>query len=255
MIEITTKLVTELIPYVNNSRTHSDEQVAQIAASIKEFGWTNPILVDGDNGIIAGHGRLQAARKLGYKEVPTIELSGLTETQKKAYIIADNKLALNAGWDNEMLKIELTDLLADGFALDILGFDQADLDEIFIPEEEPKEDNPYTTNVNTPSYEPVGEKPALEELYDDEKAMDLITTIQASKLSDKEKQFLMAAASRHIVFNYEKIANFYAHSSKECQELMEDSALVIIDFDKAIEKGFVKLTDEINEMFDIDEDE
>ena len=126
-MKITQKKVTELIPYVNNSRTNSDEQVAQIAASIKEFGWTNPILVDGSNGIIAGHGRLLAARKLGYTDVPTIELADLTETQKKAYIIADNRLALNAGWDNEMLTIELNDLLADGFALEMLGFDAEEL--------------------------------------------------------------------------------------------------------------------------------
>jgi ParB family transcriptional regulator, chromosome partitioning protein len=126
-MKITQKKVTELIPYVNNSRTHSDEQVAQIAASIKEFGWTNPILVDGSNGIIAGHGRLLAARKLGYTDVPTIELADLTETQKKAYIIADNRLALNAGWDNEMLTIELNDLLADGFALNILGFNNDEI--------------------------------------------------------------------------------------------------------------------------------
>ena len=128
MIQIQEKLVSELIPYVKNSRTHSDEQVAQIAASIKEFGWTNPILIDGDNGIIAGHGRLLAARKLGHTEVPTIELKDLTETQKKAYIIADNKLALNAGWDNEILTIELESLLADGFNLEILGFDPSELD-------------------------------------------------------------------------------------------------------------------------------
>jgi DNA modification methylase len=133
-VKITQKKVTELIPYVKNSRTHSDEQVAQIAASIKEFGWTNPILVDGSNGIIAGHGRLMAARKLGYTEVPTIELADLTETQKKAYIIADNRLALNAGWDNEMLTIELNDLLADGFALEILGFDPKELDALLEPE-------------------------------------------------------------------------------------------------------------------------
>ena len=132
-MKITQKKVTELIPYVKNSRTHSDEQVAQIAASIKEFGWTNPILVDGSNGIIAGHGRLMAARKLGYTEVPTIELADLTETQKKAYIIADNRLALNAGWDNEMLTIELNDLLADGFALEILGFDPKELDALLEP--------------------------------------------------------------------------------------------------------------------------
>jgi len=133
-VKITQKKVTELIPYVKNSRTHSDEQVEQIAASIKEFGWTNPILVDGSNGIIAGHGRLMAARKLGHKEVPTIELADLTETQKKAYIIADNRLALNAGWDNEMLTIELNDLLADGFALEMLGFDPKELSALLEPE-------------------------------------------------------------------------------------------------------------------------
>ncbi|CAB4154135.1 ParB/Sulfiredoxin [uncultured Caudovirales phage] len=133
-MKITQKKVTELIPYVNNSRTHSDEQVAQIAASIKEFGWTNPILVDGSNGIIAGHGRLLAARKLGFKEVPTIELADLTDTQRKAYIIADNRLALNAGWDNELLTIELNDLLADGFALEMLGFDPKELNALLVPE-------------------------------------------------------------------------------------------------------------------------
>jgi len=133
-MKITQKKVDSLIPYVNNSRTYSDEQIAQIAASIKEFGWTNPILVDGDNSIIAGHGRLLAARKLGYKEVPTIELADLTETQKKAYIIADNRLALNAGWDNDLLTIELNDLLADGFALELLGFDPKELDALLEPE-------------------------------------------------------------------------------------------------------------------------
>ncbi|NBS69866.1 site-specific DNA-methyltransferase [bacterium] len=126
-MKITVKKVAELIPYANNSRTHSDEQVAQIAASIKEFGWTNPILVDGTNGIIAGHGRLMAARKLGHTEVPTIELKDLTEAQKKAYIIADNKLALNAGWDNDLLKIEFDQLKDLGFDLELTGFS---LDEI-----------------------------------------------------------------------------------------------------------------------------
>ena len=134
MLKIVQKPVDKLIPYINNSRTHSDEQIAQIAASIKEFGWTNPILVDGANGIIAGHGRLMAARKLGYTEVPTIELKDLTETQRKAYIIADNRLALNAGWDNEMLTIELNDLLADGFALEMLGFDAGIVEQLLMGE-------------------------------------------------------------------------------------------------------------------------
>ena len=99
------KTVAELIPYVNNSRTHSDEQVAQIAASIKEFGWTNPVLIDDSGSIIAGHGRVMAARKLGIELIPAIKLLGLTDAQKKAYVIADNRLALNAGWDLELLKI------------------------------------------------------------------------------------------------------------------------------------------------------
>ena len=118
----------DLIPYVNNSRTHSDEQVTQIASSIKEFGFTNPILTDGEGGIIAGHGRLMAAKKLGLTEVPTIALEGLTEAQKKAYVIADNKLALNAGWDATALTAELERLEELDFDLDILGFSTEELE-------------------------------------------------------------------------------------------------------------------------------
>lgn len=119
--------VDKLIPYAKNSRTHSAEQVAQIAASIKEFGFRNPILVDGV-GIIAGHGRLMAAQKLNLEKVPTIDCSDMTESQKKAYIIADNKLALNAGWDNEFLTLELKDLEDEGFDLTLTGFDDKELD-------------------------------------------------------------------------------------------------------------------------------
>ena len=119
--------VEDLIPYINNSRKHSDEQVAQISASIKEFGWTNPILIDGTNSIIAGHGRLMAARKLKMDEVPTIELDHLSDTQRKALVIADNKLALNADWDTTLLTIELDELLKDGFSLDILGFNEQEI--------------------------------------------------------------------------------------------------------------------------------
>ena len=119
--------IEKLIPYARNSRTHSPEQVAQIAASIKEFGFTNPILIDEENGIIAGHGRLLAAQKLGIEEVPVIVMSGLTAAQKKAYVIADNKLALNAGWDDEMLRVEFMELQEMGFDLELTGFS---LDEI-----------------------------------------------------------------------------------------------------------------------------
>ena len=118
--------VDKLIPYAKNSRTHSDQQVAQIAASIKEFGFRNPILVDGV-GIIAGHGRLLAAQKLGLVKIPTIDCSDMTATQKKAYIIADNKLAMNAGWDNDLLKLEITDLQEENFDINLLGFDNSEL--------------------------------------------------------------------------------------------------------------------------------
>jgi ParB family transcriptional regulator, chromosome partitioning protein len=126
-LKILYKPITDLIPYANNSRTHTDDQVLQIASSIKEFGFTNPVLVDDEGGIVAGHGRVMAAKKLNLKEVPTITLIGLTEAQKKAYIIADNKLALNAGWDDEMLKLEFDALKELDFDLEITGFDISEL--------------------------------------------------------------------------------------------------------------------------------
>jgi ParB-like chromosome segregation protein Spo0J len=135
------KKIDDLIPYANNSRIHTHTQIAQIASSIKEFGWTNPILLDGENGIIAGHGRLQAARLLGEKNVPTIQLNGLTEMQKKAYIIADNKLALNAGWDNELLGIEITDLREAGFDIDLIGFTDDELKDFESGDDEIKNEN------------------------------------------------------------------------------------------------------------------
>jgi hypothetical protein len=119
--------VADLIPYARNSRTHSDAQVAQITASIREFGFTNPVLVDGSNGVIAGHGRILAARKLGMDTVPVIELAHLSEAQKRAYVIADNKLALNAGWDDEMLRVEISELTDAGFDLALTGFDAEEI--------------------------------------------------------------------------------------------------------------------------------
>lgn len=135
-MELVKKKVSELIPYINNSRNHSEEQITQIASSIKEFGFTNPILIDQDNSIIAGHGRLQAVKKLGYKEVSCIVISGLTKIQIKALIIADNQLALNASWDIDKLSLELDSLKDDNFNLDILGFNNdflKDIQEEIIP--------------------------------------------------------------------------------------------------------------------------
>lgn len=126
-LKIAYKRVADLLPYARNARTHSDAQIAQIAASIREFGFTQPILLDGENGIIAGHGRWQAAFKMGMHEVPTIDLGHMTESQKKAYIIADNKLALNSGWDEQLLELEIQDLRDAGYNIEILAFDPSEL--------------------------------------------------------------------------------------------------------------------------------
>lgn len=127
-MEITYRKIDDLVPYVNNARTHNGEQVDQICGSIKEYGWTNPILIDDKNVIIAGHGRYLAGKKLGIKEVPCIVLIGLTEAQKKAYVIADNKMALNAGWDDEKLKLELENLKELDFDLSLTGFSEDEID-------------------------------------------------------------------------------------------------------------------------------
>jgi ParB-like chromosome segregation protein Spo0J len=137
-MKIIYKNVEDLIPYVNNTRTHSKEQVNQIASSIKEFGFTNPVLIDEQGGIIAGHGRIMGAKLLKMDEVPTICLDGLSEAQKKAYIIADNKLALNAGWDEDLLRLELMTLDEMGFNYSDLGFDfDFDIEELNNEENEP----------------------------------------------------------------------------------------------------------------------
>lgn len=237
--------VEDLIPYALNTRTHSDEQVAQIAASIRAFGFTNPVLIDENNNLIAGHGRVMAARKLKMTDVPAVVVTGLDDRKRRALIIADNKLALNAGWDEDALRIELEDLGADFGAL--MGFSQDEL--VALLKADTEDENEYTKKVSAPIYEPTGPKPEVEELFNDEKTRNLLYGIEGSGLSDEEKRFLTLAAGRHTVFNFEVIANYYAHASKECQDLMEDSALVIIDFEKAIENGYVKMSDKLSEIY------
>ena len=136
-IRIDYRSVEALIPYARNARTHTDDQVTKVAASIREFGWTNPILVDGQNGIVAGHCRLLAAKKLGLARVPVIELAYLTEAQKRAYILADNQLAINgSGWDDELLRIELSELRDEDFDVSLTGFDEAEIDRMLAEAEE-----------------------------------------------------------------------------------------------------------------------
>ena len=172
--------VDKLIPYARNSRTHSAEQVAQIAASIKEFGFLNPIIIDGDNSIIAGHGRVMAAQKLGIKELPCIEASHLSDTQRRAYIIADNKLAMNAGWDEDMLRIELDELGEMDFDLELTGFSLDEIEALGFDEGE---------EVGMPDL-PDGDREPFQQktftLHDDQAAIvdDAVTLARTNPLVD-----------------------------------------------------------------------
>lgn len=136
--------ITELVPYARNARTHSDQQVDQIAASIREFGWTIPVLVDEEGTLIAGHGRILAAQKLGLDDVPVMVATGWSEAKKRAYRIADNRIPLNASWDMELLQLEVQDLAGDGFDLGLIGFDETELAQFFetAPEVIPPDDFP-----------------------------------------------------------------------------------------------------------------
>ena len=142
--------ISSIIPYARNSRTHNDEQIAQIAASINEWGFTTPILIDESGEVIAGHGRLLAAQRLGLEEVPTMIATGWSDAQKKAYVIADNKLALNAGWDNDILKIEMQELGDLNFDLTLTGFEIEEMASLFDLGEPISEQNKTDVDVEVP---------------------------------------------------------------------------------------------------------
>jgi ribosomal protein L7/L12 len=243
--------IDQIKEYDRNARTHSKEQIAQIAESIRQFGFTNPVLLDKDGVLIAGHGRLAAARQIGRTTVPAIQLDQLTPTQVRALRIADNKIALNSGWNQEMLAAEFAKLADIKFDLAVTGFELKEIKFIVDRNNTTIEevDKAYTRKVKAPIYEITGKRPALSELYDTSKTDALITEIEKAKLPKDLKAFLIEAARRHTVFQYAKIAEFYAHADPGVQDLMEKSALVILDFDKAIENGFVRLSDEIAELY------
>jgi ParB-like chromosome segregation protein Spo0J len=178
---IKTAQVADLIPYARNSRTHSDEQVTQIAASIKEFGFLNPVIVDGENGIIAGHGRVMAAKKLGMTELPAVEASHLTDAQRRAYIIADNKLALNAGWDDEMLRVEFAELTEAGFDLDLTGFSLDEIGALGFDNDSALDQMPLLPDGDK---EPYQQKTFI--LHDEQAAVvdDAVTLARTNPLSD-----------------------------------------------------------------------
>lgn len=220
-----------LKPYEKNPRKN-DDAVQYVANSIKEFGFKVPIVVDAKNTIIAGHTRYKAAKELEMSEVPCIRADDLTDEQVKAFRLADNKTGELADWDMELLNQELDEILS--LDMSNFGFEEADEDE---------EDDTYTSEINIPQYDVVGDGVTLGQCLDRSWSDELIEEIKQSQVSEKEKEFLIEAAKRHNRFNYRNIAEYYAQTSEEMQKLMEKSALVIIDVDDAIRNGYARLND------------
>ena len=236
--------VDELVPYENNPRKN-DEAVEKVALSISAFGFKVPIVVDANNVIVTGHTRLKAAKKLGITTVPVIKADDLTDEQIKAFRLADNKVAEFSQWDEEKLMKELDEL--GSIDMSLYGFDFPD-DE----EGEEEQDDTYTDKTNIPQYDITGDVPDLSELVDETKTKELLEEIENSDLSYDEKQFLIKAAQRHLVFNYKKVAEYYAAASEEMQDLMEKSALVIINYNDAIMNGYTKLSEKIKKLMEAD---
>lgn len=234
--------VDELIPYENNPRKN-DEAVDKVALSISAFGFKVPIVIDANKVIVTGHTRLKAAKKLGLKTVPCIMADDLTEEQIKAFRLADNKVAEFSDWDEEKLMQEL-EALGD-IDMSLYGFE-------FPEDTGDDEDDTYSDATNVPQYDVQGETPYLSELIDEAKTNELLDEIENSDLSYEEKAFLRKAAQRHLVFNYKKVAEYYANASEAMQELMEKSALVIIDYNDAIMNGYSTLSQKVQKMLEAD---
>ena len=241
--------IDKLIPYARNPRKN-DNAITKVASSIKEFGFKQPIVVDKDMVVIAGHTRLDAAKKLSLKEVPVLIANDLTPAQIKAYRIADNKVSEYSEWDYELLKLELDDLKLLEFDVNLTGIDSSD--EVYNIDNNQINDEKYSTKITTPIYEIKGDKPLVSELYNNNKSNELNNKIINSDIPEEIKTFLINASYRHIVFNYQNIAEFYAHSDEDVKSLIRQSALVIIDYDQAIEEGYVELSKELMNLSEDD---
>lgn len=241
--------VTELIPNPRNPNKHGDKQVAMLAKIIRHQGWRAPITVSKRSGfIVTGHGRLEAAKLLQVQTVPVDFQDFATEADEWAHLVADNRIAELAEIDSEHLSSLLKDLDGvEGFDLDVSGFDTAEAAEI-IGETQTGEDSIYTNKIIAPIYEPKGDRPPISTLIDRDKTKELLEQIETAKLPADVSEFLRYAAERHTKFHFARIAEFYCHADEETKKLMQNSALVIIDFDKAIENGFVKMSDQLGAL-------
>ena len=240
----------KLTPWAANPR-RNDHAVEQVAASIDRFGFASPIIARPSGEVIAGHTRLKAAQHLGLDSVPVRYLD-LTDTEARALAIADNRLGELAEWDDERLAEVMRSIQADGGDLGDLGWDDEALAEALGAMGDNESDETYTNKIVAPIYEPKGEAPKISELYDSSKSMSLISEIEAAALPDDLAAFLWHAAHRHTRFNFRHIAEHYARAAPEVQRLMERSALVIIDFDQAIENGFVRMSERLAELAGIE---
>lgn len=242
----------KLKPYAKNARKHSEPQIEALALVIQDSGFTTPLLIDEKFNVIAGHGRLLAGKKIGMTEFPCIPLSKLSKAQIKALRLSDNALAARSTWDADLVRIEVDELTREGFDLSLLGFDGAELASLILGEESenaPRGDaDIYSQKIDGLIYSPKGETYRASDLYDNAKAETLTAAISSADLPEDVRRFLIHAAQRHTVFNFHRIAEFYANAPAATQRLMEDSALVIIDFDRAIENGFVSLTDKLGAL-------
>jgi hypothetical protein len=251
-LRIETKKVGDLSFDPENARSHSQQNLEAIKKSLAQFGQRKPIVLNARGVVVAGNGTLQAAIALGWSEIDTVSVpADWSDEQVKAFAIADNRSAELAEWNSEKLALQLSELEEFGWDLKDLGFTKNELATIIddgLNDKNPDEDNPYTTAVNIPQYEVVGERPDITDLFDYSKTAKLRQSIIDAELPKDLSEFLLHAADRHIVFNYAKIAEYYAHASAQVQELMEESALVIIDLDDAIRLGYAKFLDTVSSL-------
>lgn len=246
-IEIVMRKIGELKPYENNPR-HNDMAVDAVAASIQQFGFKNPVIIDKDGVIVAGHTRYKAAKKLGITDIPCISADDLSDEQIKAFRLADNKTAELAEWDEDLLGKEMQGII--NIDMSQFGFSVGE-DELG----EEMQDDKYTLKVKIPQYEITGECPEISDMLDSSKADELIQEVEATDIQEEIREFLIQAARRHNVFNYRDIAEYYAHAEPEVQKLFEKSALVIIDVNDAIANGYVQLATDITDIMEGEADE